>query len=515
MAALDNIPGLAGYLQQSQINQQQGLGQLQQASGAAQLVGALQSQAIQRRQQEIVNSVLPGLLSRLGLGGGTPALASGANTPTASGTSPNALPGTDLMLLGGLIGMPGLEKVGQAQFEAGKGIAQRPGAPVVNPFTGAEIAPAVPAVAPGAGAVIRDPSNPSGFRVEQVPGQVPAAATLASAVTGSQTGAKVPYETTNVQAPGGGEITVPKAWTLPGGPLANLAAKQFGVGATSPGVAATAIPAPNNGSLAPERMAQRDAILKSEQDAVNQNLGPLPGAKAASADPWATIPKRPVAAAGMGQSTFDKRMSEENATSSQKLSEKYGAQADAANNRLALNQQALSLVDQADTGPLAARTADVKNWISKFVPGVKESDFENTPSATIALQKDLVNAATQKAKQQFGSRITQSEVMLMLTRGAPNVDMTKAAIKYLIGTDIAQSQYQIKQANDLGRYLSSGGDPMRFEGWYAMNFPASTAINQVHLGNTTGGQIRGAQSMSPGASGIKFLGFEEPANAGR
>lgn len=147
-----------------------------------------------------------------------------------------------------------------------------------------------------------------------------------------------------------------------------------------------------------------------------------------------------------------------------------------------MNNQTLDLVNKSDTGPLAAKQADVKNWLNKYA-NIPESDFANTPSATIALQKDLVNAATQKAKQQFGSRITQSEVQLMLTRGAPNVDMTKAAIKYLVESDNAGLNYQKKQADDLGRYVSMGGDPHRFEAWYAKSFPMSEAVSQVHLSN--------------------------------
>jgi hypothetical protein len=201
-------------------------------------------------------------------------------------------------------------------------------------------------------------------------------------------------------------------------------------------------------------------------------------------DPWATVPQR-YKPQGTGQTTFDKSMDERSAESAAKLSEKLGSDADAANNRIALNNQALSLVDKADTGPMAAQIGDVKNWlVSRF--GIPESSFANTPSATIALQKDLVNAATQRAKQQFGSRITQSEVMLMMTRGSPNVDMTKAAMKYLLDSDNKMSGYSIQKANDLGTYLQKGGDPMRYEGWHAKTFPAAAALSQAQL--NTGGQ---------------------------
>lgn len=69
----------------------------------------------------------------------------------------------------------------------------------------------------------------------------------------------------------------------------------------------------------------------------------------------------------------------------------------------------------------------------------------------------------------------------MLSRGSPNVDMPKAAIKYLVDSDNAGLNYQKKQSTDLGRYLSNGGDPYQFEGWYAKSFPLSAETSKVHL----------------------------------
>ena len=69
----------------------------------------------------------------------------------------------------------------------------------------------------------------------------------------------------------------------------------------------------------------------------------------------------------------------------------------------------------------------------------------------------------------------------MLSRGSPNVDMPKAAIKYLIESDNAGSTYQKQQASDLGKYLSMGGDPHQFEAWYSKTFPMTGAVSQVQL----------------------------------
>jgi hypothetical protein len=197
------------------------------------------------------------------------------------------------------------------------------------------------------------------------------------------------------------------------------------------------------------------------------------------ADPWSSIPKISQSA-GIGQSTYDKNIAEGRAKLASSLSEKYGAAAEQADQRISLNNQVLSLVDQADTGPGAATQAEVKSWLQKFA-NIPESDFANTASATKALDKDLLNAATQKAKAQFGARITQQEVQLMLSRGSPNVDMPKAAIKYLVDSDNAANNYAKRQAADLGRYLSENGDPHQFEAWYSKNFPLTSAVSQTHL----------------------------------
>lgn len=194
-----------------------------------------------------------------------------------------------------------------------------------------------------------------------------------------------------------------------------------------------------------------------------------PAVSPSAPTPWDTIPKMPTPK-GIGQTTYNKAMQGKYAEVGTELSKKYGELAESAAQRNALTDQALGLVDKADTGTMAASLSDVKNLLtSRF--GIPESSFENTPSATIALNKDLTNAATQKAKQQFGSRITQSEVNLMLQRASPGVDMPKAAIKYLLQSDKEIGAYNIRQANDLGKYLENGGDPNRFEGWYAKTFP--------------------------------------------
>lgn len=302
--------------------------------------------------------------------------------------------------------------------------------------------------------------------------------------TGAVAGANAQYQTENVTQPNGAVVPTFKS-QLPGFP----------------------------GGSAPQRAAAAPAPARDVLDA-NGAITAIPAedvAKARAAgivvkdDPWSKVPKLPVGT-GIGQSTFANTVAKESGKAVGELSTKYGQQADAANQRMALNNQALDLVDKADTGPFAARIADVKNVLtSRF--GIPESSFENTPSATLALNKDLVQAATAKAKQQFGSRITQSEVMLMLNRASPNVDMPKAAIKYLLNTDNAAAKFQIQQADDLGKYVEMGGDPTRFEGWHAKNFPMTDAYKAVPALSATPAPVQqGVPKAGTVEDGHRFKG---------
>jgi hypothetical protein len=96
-------------------------------------------------------------------------------------------------------GDPELVALGKTILESSKGIAQRPGAPVVNPFTGEIIAQPTPAMAPG----MQLTMGPQGNTAAPVPGYAQGAAAL----TRSQEETRLPF------AQGITKVTV----SLPGG----------------------------------------------------------------------------------------------------------------------------------------------------------------------------------------------------------------------------------------------------------------------------------------------------------
>lgn len=431
------------------------------------------------RNQQIGNDLLSRYLPGIGGGptgssnpqaqvaspGGAGVL-SGQASPTATPalTQPDALgidaamrlPGVLTQALGAQSQMPFLSSIGKSQFEASKGIAARPGAPIVNPITGQMIAAPAPVPTPGV-AYIPDPSNPTGWRASPVPGAAESAATQAGATAGSTAAAQAPYKLVEVELADGRKIKVPESTLV-------------GPGHASPATSWSPLPA----DLPPADRAAAEQV----RAAADRGEG-----KTVSVDPWSAIPKMQTPQ-GFGQSTYQKGTAEAQASTAAELAKKYGETANISNQRLAYNSQALDLVDKATTGPMALSLNNVKNYLTERVgipAGVMDKVIGGDQNATAALNKDLLNAATQKAKAAYGARMTQSEVMLQIKQGAPNVDMTKATIKYLLSTDNAMAQYQVKQANDLGQYINRGGDPYQFEGWYAKSFPMSAPVSEVKL----------------------------------
>lgn len=87
-------------------------------------------------------------------------------------------------------GDPELAALGKSMMEAQKGIAQRAGAPVVNPFTGRIIAQPTPQVPPGVALQV----GPGGPAAYPVPGAIPAMAATTQAQAAAGEAGKAPYQ---------------------------------------------------------------------------------------------------------------------------------------------------------------------------------------------------------------------------------------------------------------------------------------------------------------------------------
>lgn len=95
-------------------------------------------------------------------------------------------------------GDPELVALGKSLLEANKGIAQRPGAPVVNPFTGQVIAQPTPSVGPG----VQLNLGQNGPVASPVPGAAEAMGAQAAATAAGTQAGKAPYELGTVNTEG-------------------------------------------------------------------------------------------------------------------------------------------------------------------------------------------------------------------------------------------------------------------------------------------------------------------------
>lgn len=322
----------------------------------------------------------------------------------------------------------------------------RPGGTVYIPGEGPQF------TAPQAG--VNTTWGPNGPTSATVPGAQEAIARGAGLTAGATEQAKFPYR--EVETASGRKVP---AFTIPN--LVQQAAAQAAAQPQQPQTPAATLSAAASPAAIPQ------ANPKPQAASAPQAMS--------GGDPWKSLPKLEQPE-GVGQSTYQRTRQSEAGQYGAKIAERLGPIAESANQRKSFNDQAMALVDKATTGPGAATITGIQNWLtSRF--GINEALLAKAgtgdPTATLELNKNLLNAATQAARANYGSRMTQSEVMMQIKQGSPNTDMTKGAIKYLLQADNARAEYQIRQAQDFGRYLQQGGDPYQFEGWYGKNFPMS------------------------------------------
>ena len=300
-----------------------------------------------------------------------------------------------------------------------------------------------------------------------IPGFAGANAAIKGAEAGATEEAKAPYGIHMVTTASGATVPMTTAQLARGAPLQAGGLPFVTPRSPQPGQA----PAPPQ---SPPGVASLTVTEPSRQSQVPQPSAPQAANPQAANDPWSTVPTIPQPQ-GIGQGTYEKTLAEHRAGAVKDISAELGTNASAAAQRIAINNQAKDVVDRADTGWLANHVSDFRNVLATL--GVKSAEDPAANDAILA--KDLTNTALQKGKQLFGSRFTQSEVGIMLSRANPSPEMQKTAIKFLLDTDNATQQYAIRQSQDFGNYLGKNGDPLQFKGWYANAFPLTKDLEQI------------------------------------
>lgn len=229
---------------------------------------------------------------------------------------------------------------------------------------------------------------------------------------------------------------------------------------------------------------------------------PPPGIAAPAAakptDPWVSIPKLQVSKAIGAPDDFTKGVLQAAGTKHAELSTKYGEEANLADQKLQYNAESRKALPTAEVGPMSEWLTNNRSRLiemgipEKLIPG----DGSVTP--TLELNKNLKNAALQGAKQTFGARMTQNEVMLQHEELSPSTSMTRDAIASLMAQDDIKQQYAKQRAEDYGKYVQQGGDPLRFESWYSKSFPL-TQFAQAHSPAPAAPPARGANTIHASA----------------
>lgn len=144
---------------------------------------------------------------------------------------------------------------------------------------------------------------------------------------------------------------------------------------------------------------------------------------------------------------------------------------------IAANQQSLTFYKAAQQimngpnaftpGAYAGVLAEAKRWI----PGFEALDTSNYQEVA----KYLSNAALQSATQIF-PKMTDTAKKLALSTLNPNTAQNPTAVKNMINTNMANSQYMIDTAGRFRTYNMAGNDPRSFYDWNRQYFPQEKTV---------------------------------------
>lgn len=292
-----------------------------------------------------------------------------------------------------------------------------------------------------------------------------AAQTAKTAAAGqSYTAISEALKPTTVQNAGGGTSVVPAYKIAGAAGTSNL------IGALNTNANATGNAPPTNNLI----RAAAPATAPTP-NAASSAPGMTPVSMKSGGDPWSAVPKY-APASGVGPQTtlsqeYDKAVVAKDTATRDALSE----QSNNANSRLQFNSDAAANLQKAATGP----AADFKTYLRQVGvnTGLITQKQADEAASTIVLNKDLTQNALMAGKLMFGSRYTNSEVGIMLTKANASGTMPPEAIHELLVQDNLRSGYAVQKQADYDKFTGMGGDPRKFDSWYNTNFPLQKYVN--------------------------------------
>nr|WP_294525732.1 hypothetical protein [uncultured Rhodopila sp.] len=186
---------------------------------------------------------------------------------------------------------------------------------------------------------------------------------------------------------------------------------------------------------------------------------------------WKGAPVRPNPS-GLGEDPYQKELVAGMAKKNDELSDKYGSEADLADQRIAFNNEALKVLNSSETGPLSAALLKLGAKASELGVSVPWIPDAKTVNDSAELKKFLLRNPLLSLKPTFGGRPAASEFQILANDASPSPEMLKGAISRLVQLDNQAAGFSKQRSTDYGYYHDQlQGNPQRFESWYANRVP--------------------------------------------
>lgn len=204
---------------------------------------------------------------------------------------------------------------------------------------------------------------------------------------------------------------------------------------------------------------------------------PVPAGGGGSPDwlqnaPKLDIPHTP----GQTTDAYHQRILDKAADKHIELSDKYGSEADLADQRIAFNKEALKVLQGAETGPLSEQLTHLSAKAQELGIQLPWLPDAKTVENTQELKKFLLRNPLLSLKPTFGGRPAASEFQVLANEASPSPGMLKSTISRLVELDSQQAGYVKQRAEDYGQYQASGNNPLRFESYYAKTHPFAKTL---------------------------------------
>ena len=224
-------------------------------------------------------------------------------------------------------------------------------------------------------------------------------------------------------------------------------------------------PAPTSPSATNSGTARAPMLTPQQVSAVYQR-----NALSAAKDPEFQTPAVPE---GSFRSQSTEQQVTQEAIPKLKMEAKANSQDDIreGNQALISLEKALDIIKNKGIPPTAT-PGEFMNLVSGWTGGrVDNSNYQ-------IFAKQLAQSAIGRARQNFGSRFTQSEVGLQLNNLNASLDQNPAAISSLLNQAAKNTHYLVDKASRVSPYIDAGGHPLTFENWNSTYYPQIDAVNR-------------------------------------